>query len=850
MKIHNLFLNLAVALGMSLGPWMASAAQLTIPLQDRASGVQWGPGYSVPNNEQHLEVGAAPQAFGVGNGNTSAQLRFDATPLNGLFTSINSVTLRLTQFFSHGDRQPAVVEAHRLLATNSDWNNNGNYGTKDGVNAWAGGASGALVEGTDYEATILGSVTVTPSNPVGTTYDLVISGQAAATLINAWLSGSNEGLLLRANPPAADADNRVGFDLAEGRAPQLIVDYTPFVPPVNVSFEVQQRASGVQWAPGYSVPNNEQHLEVGATPQAFGVGNGNTSTQLRFDVTPLQGVFTSINSVTLRLTQFFSHDNRQPAVVEAHRLLPANADWNNNGNYGTRDGANAWAGGASGALVEGTDYEATILGSVTVNPPNPVGTTYDLVISGEAAASLINAWLAGPNEGLLLRANPPAADADNRVGFDLAAGRAPQLIVNYAPLGGPAITEQPADTTGPEGGSATFTVAATGAPPLGYQWTQDGEAIANATNASYTISQLGTNDNGAQFRCVVTDGASLSVTSSAATLTVIPDSTPPILLGAVGVNFTTVEVTFSEPVGAATATDAGNFTISDGINVVSAVLGVNPATVTLTTTPQVVGNTYTLSVSGVRDASSGANLVAPGSTATFTTPASKLTLEVQQRASGAEWAPGFSEPNGEQFLVAGAVPSAFGVGKGRQSTQLRFDVTVLNGGYAFIQSMTIRLTQKLRTPGREAGMLEAYRLMPDNADWNNNGTFGTKDGSNPWAGGANGALVPDVDYDNFLLGNVGYNPENAVDTIYDLVIPGSIATDLIAAWASGTGNEGFLIRGVVPEGYAGDNRVLFYHEGANGPKLIVEFSPLTLAITQQPPDVTVTNAARRRSRWA
>ena len=211
---------------------------------------------------------------------------------------------------------------------------------------------------------------------------------------------------------------------------------------------------------------------------------------------------------------------------------------------------------------------------------------------------------------------------------------------------------------------------------------------------------------------------------------------------------------------------------------------------------------------------------------------------MQQRASGAEWAPGFSEPNGEQFLVAGAVPSAFGVGKGRQSTQLRFDVTVLNGGYAFIQSMTIRLTQKLRTPGREAGMLEAYRLMPDNADWNNNGTFGTKDGSNPWAGGANGALVPDVDYDNFLLGSVGYNPENAVDTIYDLVIPGSIATDLIAAWASGTGNEGFLIRGVVPEGYAGDNRVLFYHEGANGPKLIVEFSPLTLAITQQPADVT------------
>jgi hypothetical protein len=178
------------------------------------------------------------------------------------------------------------------------------------------------------------------------------------------------------------------------------------------------------------VPNNERHLEVGAVPQAFGVGNGNTSTQLRFDVTPLNGVFTSINSVTLRLTQFFSHSTRVPAVVEAHRLLPANADWNSNGNYGSKDGVNAWAGGASGALVEGTDCEATILGSVTVSPPNPVGTTYDLAIAGPAAANLIDAWLAGPNDGLLLRANPPAADTDNRVGFDLSGAKAPQLIVN------------------------------------------------------------------------------------------------------------------------------------------------------------------------------------------------------------------------------------------------------------------------------------------------------------------------------------------------------------------------------------------------------------------------------------
>jgi hypothetical protein len=40
MKTRNPFINLAAVVGLSLGAWMVSAAQLTLPIQHRASGVQ------------------------------------------------------------------------------------------------------------------------------------------------------------------------------------------------------------------------------------------------------------------------------------------------------------------------------------------------------------------------------------------------------------------------------------------------------------------------------------------------------------------------------------------------------------------------------------------------------------------------------------------------------------------------------------------------------------------------------------------------------------------------------------------------------------------------------------------
>ncbi len=85
----------------------------------------------------------------------------------------------------------------------------------------------------------------------------------------------------------------------------------------------------------------------------------------------------------------------------------------------------------------------------------------------------------------------------------------------------PVVGTQPASSTLLEGSAATLSVVATGSGTLTYQWQRDGVDIAGATAASYQIPSVSRDDNGAQFRVVVTNAAG-AATSSVATLTVTP----------------------------------------------------------------------------------------------------------------------------------------------------------------------------------------------------------------------------------------------------------------------------------------------------------------------------------------
>lgn len=96
------------------------------------------------------------------------------------------------------------------------------------------------------------------------------------------------------------------------------------------------------------------------------------------------------------------------------------------------------------------------------------------------------------------------------------------------------------------------------------------------------------------------------------------DTNPPAILRAAGAdNFTTVLITFSEPVAPGTIV-ASNFTVSGGIAVISASLR-DPSTALLVTSRQSPGTLYTVTVRNIRDLADPPNLITPNpSTVSFT----------------------------------------------------------------------------------------------------------------------------------------------------------------------------------------------------------------------------------------
>ena len=80
----------------------------------------------------------------------------------------------------------------------------------------------------------------------------------------------------------------------------------------------------------------------------------------------------------------------------------------------------------------------------------------------------------------------------------------------------PDITQEPTDEYVSAGGSATFSVTASGSTPLTYQWYFNGAAIAGATASSYTITNVQASDSG--LYTVVVANSNGSVKSSAGNL--------------------------------------------------------------------------------------------------------------------------------------------------------------------------------------------------------------------------------------------------------------------------------------------------------------------------------------------
>ncbi|MGH9720618.1 MAG: PQQ-dependent sugar dehydrogenase [Bryobacteraceae bacterium] len=117
------------------------------------------------------------------------------------------------------------------------------------------------------------------------------------------------------------------------------------------------------------------------------------------------------------------------------------------------------------------------------------------------------------------------AVADDGSLYYLARGNGSLFRVRYTASQAPTISTHPVSQTISAGQPVTFSVTASGTPPLNYQWQRNGSNIGGATSSSYTIAAVSSGDNGAQFQCVVSNSAG-SAASNSATLTVVANQPP------------------------------------------------------------------------------------------------------------------------------------------------------------------------------------------------------------------------------------------------------------------------------------------------------------------------------------
>jgi uncharacterized repeat protein (TIGR03803 family) len=192
-----------------------------------------------------------------------------------------------------------------------------------------------------------------------------------------------------------------------------------------------------------------------------------------------------------------------------------------------------YANGASPAtrLVQGSD--GNFYGTTENGGLNGMGTVFRMSSDGTSLTNLFS--FAGTNgrapRGALVQGsdgNFYGAAQYGGIGYDGDSSSGNGTIFRLAILstgGSPAIITQPVDQTVPVGGTACFTVSASGSAPLYYLWQRNGAPIAGATLPSYSTNNVQLSDSGSQFSCLVSNalGTSLSFTGMLTVVTLPTD---------------------------------------------------------------------------------------------------------------------------------------------------------------------------------------------------------------------------------------------------------------------------------------------------------------------------------------
>jgi chitodextrinase len=264
----------------------------------------------------------------------------------------------------------------------------------------------------------------------------------------------------------------------------------------------------------------------------------------------------------------------------------------------------------------------------------------------------------------------------------------------------------------------------------------------------------------------------------------LPDSTPPMLLGAAATDASHVLVDFSENLDPATASDPANFTIA-GLSVSNAALLTGNRSVELTTSAMTELQNYTLVVNNVED--TGSNVIAANSQTSFTY-VNQVTIAFQDDVDPNSGYPGTDDAYIRQaspdtahgtettIQIDGDEPSGGGLD---MHGLLRWDISAIPAD-AVVDSATI----ELNIVNISSGSYSCYELL---RDWDQaQATWNRSDAATFWqSAGANGA----TDRDTVPLCTL-----NAGVTGIEQIALNNDGVDLVQAWVDGsTANYGLLI---------------------------------------------------------
>lgn len=237
--------------------------------------------------------------------------------------------------------------------------------------------------------------------------------------------------------------------------------------------------------------------------------------------------------------------------VTAAGTAPLSYQWSKNSSPISGATSASYTTPATSASDSGSRFAVTItnaLGSVTsaaatltVNVPPSIATqpASQTIVAGQTATFTVVAvgtslltyqWKKNGSQikgaTLLSYTTPAMTQSNSGASFTVTvtnvAGTATSnsAVLTVVPPVPPSITSQPLSQTIVAGQTATFSVAATGTAPLGYQWTANGIAISGAVLSTYTTPPTTIANSGELFAVRVSNSGG-SANSNSALLTVI-----------------------------------------------------------------------------------------------------------------------------------------------------------------------------------------------------------------------------------------------------------------------------------------------------------------------------------------